>query len=447
MDQLVQAAITAARQGNRPKAIELIKEVLCTNPNDIEAWLVLSRLVDQPERKRQCLNRVLSLDAGNKMAREELLKLDRAAMGVPILQTAAAPAFAENPRPPLSSSISATELPTLPPDAFSAPAASLIPKAELQVKAPLQRSSSIRIERPLVFSYSSSWLILLYLFTALSLIGGCLLLAAQETADSIRCFIPALFCGFFALSVSSKVEVKETSIRTATLLSSSAIKWDDIASIKSDPAKKRLQLISSTGKSVNVSTQLKDYHALIEILRQKRPDLFGEVISSPAPGRPSATGYEQAQSGSTTAFTGAKTFKKSFFRQYGITFVGIFFCLAVVLILASVNLQWDIFTILAILLATAFGIVLVLAPFVQVSAIKVEPNKLTLETFFGGKEVSARQIQEIKIQSVRGRYGQMTNFVNIVLFEGKNYGLSGFSDGEEIIYGFLMNWWNTYRNK
>jgi len=46
---------------------------------------------------------------------------------------------------------------------------------------------------------------------------------------------------------------------------------------------------------------------------------------------------------------------------------------------------------------------------------------------------------------VRGRYGRVTNYVNIVTAEGKNYPLQGFSEGDEIIYGILTNWWNANR--
>jgi len=90
---------------------------------------------------------------------------------------------------------------------------------------------------------------------------------------------------------------------------------------------------------------------------------------------------------------------------------------------------------------------LCLIPFLQVGTIKVEPNKLTIETFMEEKIVSAKQIKEIKMKSVRGRYGRVTNFVNVVLAEGKNYPIGGFIDGDEVIYNFLMKWWETYRNQ
>jgi hypothetical protein len=51
------------------------------------------------------------------------------------------------------------------------------------------------------------------------------------------------------------------------------------------------------------------------------------------------------------------------------------------------------------------------------------------------------------MDAVRGRYGRVTNFVSIIPSEGKKYPIAGFSEGDEIIYGYLMNWWNTYQSR
>jgi hypothetical protein len=99
------------------------------------------------------------------------------------------------------------------------------------------------------------------------------------------------------------------------------------------------------------------------------------------------------------------------------------------------------------LMAAAFCGIMMFLPFFQVSAIKVEPDKLTVETLFEEKVLTAREVREIKLQSVRGRYGRVTNYVNIILVTGRNYPLQGFSDGDEIIYGTLLNWWETYRDQ
>ena len=98
-------------------------------------------------------------------------------------------------------------------------------------------------------------------------------------------------------------------------------------------------------------------------------------------------------------------------------------------------------------ISAGFCLLVMIIPFFQVSAVKLEPNKLTIENFFEEKEFSARQIKEIKMQSVTGRYGRVTNFVNVIPAEGKKYPISGFQEGDELVYGFLMNWWNQYQNR
>jgi hypothetical protein len=198
---------------------------------------------------------------------------------------------------------------------------------------------------------------------------------------------------------------------------------------------------------VNVSAQVKDYAIVIEILRQKRPDLFNADMPSSAPSTSLTPGVDLSPSASTPAFSGTKTFKKGFVGQYIVVFIGVFLCLSLMVIATVVDANWDIATILGVGLVAAFGAALIIAPFFSVHTIKLEPNKLTLSTSFADKEVSARQIQEIKIKQIHGRYGQVRNVVNIHTVEGKIYALGGFATGEEIIYGFLMNWWNSYRNR
>ena len=140
--------------------------------------------------------------------------------------------------------------------------------------------------------------------------------------------------------------------------------------------------------------------------------------------------------------SGARTFKKGYIKQYGILFVLVPFTFLFVW-LALVSPEARTASLICVVVCILFCII----PFVQVGSLKVESDKLTIETFLEEKVVSAKQVKEIKMKSVRGRYGRVTNFVNIVLAEGKNYPVSGFVDGDEFIYGFLTNWWENYRNQ
>lgn len=442
MQPLVQSAIDAANRGENNKAMEFLKQALAANPNDVDAWLVVAAIVEQPERKRQCLNRVLTLDPTNQIARDELLEMDRAAMGGappfvpgPVADTRQGtppqPTYQPAPPPPsYPSSTSAFE--SAPAPKQSAPVAS-----QAQIKAAPKPSPKTRSEKPEVFKTSLFWRILMYFFIVFF---GCLalLIASQEIASSLPFFLMAFLMGIGAMALSKKVEISETGLRASGVLSSSEVRWSDIKSMKSSSMKQRLELVKSNGQVIKVSTQVSGYPRIVEIIRQKRPDLFGIA----------ASGYEQAPSGSygspvpAPAFTGTKTFRKSFIKQYGINFVTIFFCL----LFALLSLEDQ--TYRAVTLGTgAFCLLILLFTVFQVSAIKVEPNKLTIESLFEQKAFSARQIREIKMQSVRGRYGRVTNFVVIVPAEGKKYPVGGFAEGEEIIYGFLTNWWDAYRNR
>src|SRR5215207_5042960 len=247
MNPSAQAAIDAANQGNKNKAIELIKQALTVNPSDVDMLLAFATIVDEPTRKRQILNRVLSLEATHKYAREMLLEMDRAELRAHRSQPVSAPVSIQQSKP--------------------------------QMAAPSPEPAKSPLEKPLVFRYSTVWLVVLYLFTTIFCCAG-VLAATQSVGSSLPSLMLALLFGLTALSASSKVEVNQAAIRTSALFGSHEIKWNEIAKVSSNPMRKKLELVSNQGKSVKVSTQVKGYPVLVELLRQKRPDLFSEAASA-----------------------------------------------------------------------------------------------------------------------------------------------------------------------
>jgi hypothetical protein len=463
MHQLVQSAIEAAKIGDKNRAIDLLKQVLNTNPNDVDAWLVLAAVMDDPQRKRQCLNRVLTLDPVNMMARDELLEMDRAAMG------GAAP-FKPEPSRAFASRASVDQSPDKPaPVSKPAPQPEKpyyssgtysfepVPDDQEQVlsappimkphNAPQPKpSSKARAEKPEVFKYSIVTRIIIYAFAVIFLCSFAL--ALQDVNNLL---IP---CSLFFIAlpgvwiVSAQVEVSEKGIRTSRMfgLAGSQVAWDDIAKIKSNSMQSNLQLTTKKGNSIKVTSQVSGYPRIVEILRNKRPDLFGMAPAVATQTSAFSSSYDNESSGYVSAplapaFKGTRTFSKNFFKQYGLVILLIPFCFFAV---------WTAYTSaenrLGAILAAVFCLIMIVLPFFQVSAVKVEPNKIKFETLFEEKAFSAKQIREVKMQSVRGRYGRVTNYVNVVTEGGRNYPLQGFSDGDEIIYGFLTNWWNASRN-
>jgi hypothetical protein len=67
----------AAKRGQRETAYQLMRQALIENPSYVPAWLSMSKLVDDPTRQRECLERALALDPHNQAARDgiETLRL------------------------------------------------------------------------------------------------------------------------------------------------------------------------------------------------------------------------------------------------------------------------------------------------------------------------------------------------------------------------------------
>ncbi|NWG07181.1 MAG: tetratricopeptide repeat protein [Chloroflexi bacterium] len=456
MHKFVQSAIDAAKQGDKNKAMSFLKEVLSANPKDIDAWLVLAAVMDDPQRKRQCLNRVLTLDPTNKLAREELLEMDRAAMGAtPPFVPEEVPIPESSPRTRSQPSMSLESRPLTQPARQQATHVSLPdwaeepPKAKLQAASQPGSSAKPRAEKPMVFKYSTINRIATYFF---AILFACLGLAVLILLQNVMVMVVP--CGLSLLLlpaiwiVSKQVEVSEKGIRTSQFfgLIGAEVGWNEIARIQSK--QNNLALVTKKGNTVNVTKQVIGYPTIVETLRQRRPDLFGMAQSASVQGDRAASTYGTVPSmgydipSAAPSFSGTRTFKKNFFKQYGILFLVIPFCLVAL---------WTIYAEpehrIGAILAAIFCLIIMILPFFQVGLVKVEPNKLSIESFFEQKEFSGRDIREIKMQSVRGRYGRVTNYVDIVTVAGKNYPVQGFSDGDEIIYGILHQWWEAYRNR
>lgn len=60
--------VTAAKAGNKQLAMQHLRQAVTEDPNNINAWLWISSLVDSPEQKVFCYQKVLKLDPNNKYA-------------------------------------------------------------------------------------------------------------------------------------------------------------------------------------------------------------------------------------------------------------------------------------------------------------------------------------------------------------------------------------------
>ncbi len=446
MHQFVQSAIEAAKQGDNNKALAFLNQVLNANPNDIDAWLVLAAVVDDPQRKRQCLKRALTLDPSNQVAREELLEMDRAEMGGESFQHEPAlvstPLYqSEETTASYSTGTSAFEPESLEQDIPPVPVEPQEQPAP-PAKAPARKAK----EKTLVFKYPLFWRILVYFLVVLFGFGG-LVVATQNLLTGTFFLGLGLIMLVTAFALSPTVEVSAKGIRASGMFSTAGVGWSEIARMKSNSMKRRLELTKHNGEVVNVSTQVSGYPRIVEILKKKRPDLFGTEQKPQMQTSAFSSSFDDRSTagsggpGPAPAFKGTKTFRKSFLKQYGSYLIVIPFCLIA---------AWTVYAEpqyrVGAGLSVIFCLVMIVLPLFQVSTVRVEPDRLTIQTMFEEKVFSAKEISGIKMQTVRGRYGRATNSVNILPVKGKNYPLQGFSEGDEIIYGILTDWWNAHRN-
>jgi tetratricopeptide (TPR) repeat protein len=95
---LLSAGISALRSGDNIRARELLGQAIRLNPRDERAWLWLSGAVETDAERRQCLERVLTLNPHNVAARNGLAMLAAAAADASTTATAPS-ASAPTPAP------------------------------------------------------------------------------------------------------------------------------------------------------------------------------------------------------------------------------------------------------------------------------------------------------------------------------------------------------------
>ena len=364
MHTLVQSAVEAAKRGDKNKAIEFLEQALRENPNDQDALLALADVMDQPERKRK----VIDFDPLFNLLFKLLL--------------------------------------------FRIPSLS-IPKRQ-----PVPHSSFNSLsEAPLVFRYP------LFRRIVYSLCAISFFIIFVFKDFHLFSLLMGILFGVATLKNFAKIEVSEMGIQISSLLHHADINWNEIVDTRLDNSRTYLKLISDSGVSVKIPTKIEGYRAIVDVLRHKRPDLFGLT-------------------GSVTAFTGARIFKKSFFVHYS----------AVFLIFTTCTVGgWMVFENLietAGIWIGLIGLFLTWIFLIGVIEVRLEPDKLTTVSILKRKELTAKEIKEISISDVvfQGRVATF-NVIRIQPTKGRLISLSGFPQGDEVIYNILMNWWNMYKNQ
>ncbi len=100
MNELNQAQ-AALLSGDLTRARGHLALVIQQEPDNVLAWLMLSEVVHQPERQRECLQRVLALDPHNQTAQKRLAAIDQPviAPAKPIIAPSTVQKLNQQPQP------------------------------------------------------------------------------------------------------------------------------------------------------------------------------------------------------------------------------------------------------------------------------------------------------------------------------------------------------------
>jgi hypothetical protein len=82
--ELLKQADYNFQRGNRPLAKKYLLDILTAYPNDVPAWMLLARVYEEKEKKIECYERVLKINAGNKEAKLGLIRVRSASPTLPV---------------------------------------------------------------------------------------------------------------------------------------------------------------------------------------------------------------------------------------------------------------------------------------------------------------------------------------------------------------------------
>lgn len=271
------------------------------------------------------------------------------------------------------------------------------------------------LERPLVSRYSIIHQIVVYPFVAFIILLMFMALGEWDVFIMFTvCFMLLLIPVWF---VSAVVRVDGSGINMSRLFGiyRREIEWMEIESIKPGHMGVGVKLRTAEGRSMAISSQMSQYPAIVEILRTLRPDLFTLPRNS----------------------AGAMTFQKSFFGKYWLLFLS---SAMTIVFFASIP---------TIVPAIFFGFVIYMmwsAALYAVHTVSLDGNRLSTRSLRARQELTSQQIKDIRMVTHYSRRGVATRLIQVELLDGTDFAMTGFPEGNEIMYGILKNWWSSYQN-
>jgi hypothetical protein len=230
-----------------------------------------------------------------------------------------------------------------------------------------------------------------------------------------------LFCAvlfiYLAISILYRVEINDKGIRFTGFMKNKTINWENITNVKGGFGG-ILLIDQNSNFFYKIHMLITGYPDVIRILRLKRPDLWSPKEN--------------------------QLFKKHVTPTLLSILVGSPF-----LLIGLSNMSRggkDYFW--GGVITLGWGILFVAIGLGQLGSIELNNGFLVIRNNIEHRRLAANQIRQIDLQriaSIHVHGAAIHQFIVIVPVKGKAFRLSGFKDGDEVVYNFLFRWWEKYR--
>lgn len=192
MTTALENGIAAAKAGNKTQALQYLKQAVTENPRDTVAWLWVASLVEQPEKKKVCFQKVLEIDPSNQYALKGMESLQSAP-----IQEAPQPRQVVQPSPARQA---LQPQPSNPPRQ-SVPSPQVRPEARpstaARVSAPKVDEKNKAGKLPFNLNFKTIVIGVVILFSLLCVVGG---LSSEKSQGDVVMMLIVGFWGAWILS-------------------------------------------------------------------------------------------------------------------------------------------------------------------------------------------------------------------------------------------------------
>ncbi len=272
------------------------------------------------------------------------------------------------------------------------------------------------MNEPRVYKNSPAALLLIAVFFII-------LIASIMVSAVIDPIVMILVCGFgllsfliVFLSVSSKVIISDDEITSQNILSKRTLRWTEIIRVSGRVNGIKLH---SEDTTVSINPQLPGYEEVVEIIGQKRADIF-----------------------STQEFN---EFRRGFASYFGFLLILLVFAVIGFFYFSLGDFSFD--SLMPMGFIALFLLIFTWIFLASPQSMMIENNNLQIKYLLGEKNLLANDVAGIFLTYTRSRRGGKRYYIAITTRDNKQTRISNMNVGLPVIYLVLKNWHKKYALK